>query len=66
MEVTTKRLDHLGIIAGVIKDIRLVELIDNRIPKHAKQDISCIPHTKIENRRGLKSRIPSLHKKRSL
>ena len=40
MEVTTKRLDHLGIIAGVIKDIRLVELIDNRIPKHAKQDIS--------------------------
>jgi transposase len=40
MEVTTQRLDHLGIIAGVIKDIGLVELIDNRIPKHAKQDIS--------------------------
>jgi len=40
MEVTTQRLDHLGIIAGIIKDIGLVELIDNRIPKHAKQDIS--------------------------
>jgi hypothetical protein len=37
MEVTTQRLDHLGIIAGVIKDIGLVELIDKRIPKHAKQ-----------------------------
>ena len=40
MEVTTQRLDHLGIIAGVIKDIGLVELIDKRIPKHAKQEIS--------------------------
>ncbi len=40
MEVTTQRLDHLGIIAGVIKDIGLVELIDARIPKHAKQEIS--------------------------
>ena len=40
MEVTTQRLDHLGIVAGVIKDIGLVELIDARIPKHAKQEIS--------------------------
>ncbi len=40
MEVTTQRLDHLGIIAGVIKDIGLIELIDARIPKHAKQEIS--------------------------
>lgn len=40
MEVTTQRLDHLGIIAGVIKDIGLVELIDERIPRHAKQEIS--------------------------
>jgi len=40
MKVTTQRLDHLGIIAGVIKDIGLVELIDARMPKHAKQDIS--------------------------
>jgi hypothetical protein len=31
MEVTTQRLDHFGIVAGVIKDIRLVELIDARI-----------------------------------
>ncbi len=40
MEVTTQRLDHLGIIAGVIKDIGLVELIDARIPQHVKQEIS--------------------------
>ena len=40
MEVATQRLDHLGIIAGVIKDIGLVELINTRIPKHAKQEIS--------------------------
>lgn len=40
MEVTTERLDHLGIIAGVIEDIGLVGLIDQRIPKHAKEEIS--------------------------
>jgi transposase len=40
MEVTTQSLDHLGIIAGVIKDIGLVELIDKRIPKHVKQEIT--------------------------
>jgi len=40
MEVTTERLDHLGIIAGVIKDIGLVELINQRIPKHSKEEIS--------------------------
>lgn len=40
MEVTTERLDHLGIIAGVIEDIGLVKLIDQRIPKHAKEEIS--------------------------
>ncbi len=35
MEVTTERLDRLGIIAGVIEDIGLVELIDKRLPSRA-------------------------------
>ena len=29
--VTVERLDHLGIIAGVIKDLGLIEMIDARI-----------------------------------
>ena len=28
-----KRLDHLGIVAGVIKDTRLVKLLDERLQK---------------------------------
>ena len=33
MELQVKRLDHLGIIAGVIKDLGLVDLIDSRLDK---------------------------------
>ena len=33
MEIDIKRLDHLGIIAGVIKDLKLVEAIDQRLQK---------------------------------
>ena len=29
--VTVERLDHLGIIAGVIKDLGLIEMIDARL-----------------------------------
>lgn len=36
-----ERLDHLGVIAGVIKDLKLVELIDNRIPSDTREEISC-------------------------
>ena len=36
-----ERLDHLGVIAGVIKDLKLVEFIDNRIPSDARETISC-------------------------
>jgi transposase len=28
-----KRLDHLGIVAGVIKDLKLIETIDQRLQK---------------------------------
>lgn len=37
---TSQRIDHLGIIAGVIKDLRLVELIDERIATDSREEIS--------------------------
>lgn len=40
MKTEIKRIDHLGIVAGVIKDLGLVELIDSRIDEHAKEEIS--------------------------
>src|SRR3982751_429415 len=36
-----ERLDHLGVIAGVIQDLGLVEFIDNRIPSDSREGISC-------------------------
>jgi transposase len=36
-----ERLDHLGVIAGVIKDLGLVEFIDSRIPSDTREGISC-------------------------
>lgn len=36
-----ERLDHLGVIAGVIKDLGLVEFINGRIPNDAREEISC-------------------------
>ena len=33
MDMEIKRLDHLGIVAGVIKDLRLIEAIDRRLTK---------------------------------
>ena len=33
MDLEIKRLDHLGIIAGVIKDLKLIESIDQRLQK---------------------------------
>jgi len=32
MKAQSQTIDHLGIVAGVMKDIGLVELINNRIP----------------------------------
>ena len=41
MDAQVERLDHLGIIAGVIKDLGLVEFIDSRIPSDSREEISC-------------------------
>src|SRR5947208_16172348 len=38
MDVEIKRLDHLGIVAGVIRDLEFIELIDS----HLKRDEQCI------------------------
>ncbi|WDE08121.1 DUF4277 domain-containing protein [Thalassomonas viridans] len=35
-----KRLDHHGIVAGVIDDLKLVELIDQHFPQDEKQEIT--------------------------
>jgi len=40
MKPDIKRIDHLGIVAGVIKDLGIIELIDERIPDHAKEEIT--------------------------
>jgi transposase len=37
---TSQRIDHLGVIAGVIKDLKLVELIDERIATDSREEIS--------------------------
>ena len=41
MHAEVERLDHLGIIAGVISDLKLVEFIDERIPRDSREEISC-------------------------
>jgi transposase len=38
--VTVERLDHLGIIAGVIKDMGLLEMIDARLGLDDQEDIT--------------------------
>ena len=40
LDVNIERIDHLGVIGGVIKDLGLVELIDQRINKDVREDIS--------------------------
>lgn len=39
-EVTVERLDHLGLIAGVIKDLRIIEMIDARIEPDEREHIT--------------------------
>jgi transposase len=41
IDAQVERLDHLGVIAGVIKDLGLVEFIDSRIPSDTREEISC-------------------------
>jgi transposase len=38
--LSVERLDHLGIVAGVIKDLKIVEMIDARIPQDEQEHIS--------------------------
>ena len=38
--VTVERLDHLGIIAGVIQDLSIIEMIDGRIIPDAQEGIT--------------------------
>lgn len=40
LKAKSERLDHLGVIAGVIKDLEIIELIDKRIPRDAREVIS--------------------------
>ena len=40
MELKVNRIDHLGIVAGIIKDLRITEFIDARIPVDDKEEIS--------------------------
>jgi transposase len=36
-----ERLDHLGIVAGVIDDLKIVDMIDSRIAPHERENITC-------------------------
>lgn len=39
--LSVERMDHLGLIAGVIKDLGIVQSIDGRIGRHAEEKVSC-------------------------
>ncbi len=38
--VTVERLDHLGLIAEVIKDIGLIDMIDTRLGPDSQEEIT--------------------------
>ena len=38
--IQTHNLDHLGIIAGIIDDLELENIVDSMIPKHPREKIS--------------------------
>ena len=38
-EVVVERIDHLGIVAGIIKELRIIELINDKIPKEIRKGI---------------------------
>lgn len=41
VEYETKRLDHLGIVAGICHEIGLVETINEMLPTRAERKVSC-------------------------
>ena len=40
MECSVERIDHLGIVAGIIKDLGIVEMINERLKADIREDIS--------------------------
>jgi hypothetical protein len=40
MTIKIKRLDHHGIVAGVIDDLNMVPLLDKHLPQDDKQGIT--------------------------
>lgn len=40
LQIDVKDIDHLGIIAGIIDEIGIVEIIDREIGTHAQEKVS--------------------------
>ncbi len=61
-ELKVERLDHLGVISGVIKDLGLIEMIDERIPPDPDEQITTGEAVAgmILNGLGFSQRPPSL------
>lgn len=38
--VSVERLDHLGVVASVIKDLKIVEMLDARLGLHDQEEIT--------------------------
>jgi transposase len=51
--VQIERLDHLGIISGVIDDLNLVDMIDSRIASDSREKITCGEAVKVMILSGL-------------
>ncbi len=39
-DVMVERIDHLGIIGGIIHDLKIIEKIDGRIPSDAREEVT--------------------------
>ena len=50
--IKVERLDHLEILAGVIKDLGIVEMIDHRIPSDGQQEITGSSRVLVESNIG--------------
>ena len=61
-KLKVERLDHLGVISGVIKDLGLIEMIDERIPPDSDEQITTGEAVAgmILNGLGFSQRPPSL------
>ena len=38
--ISVERLDHLGVVAAVIKELGIIEMIDARVPPHDQEEIT--------------------------